>query len=228
VLDLGAGMGGLSVALLRDAEPDGMRLQAMDYNPEYCRIARIRAARHWLSLPIVVAAGEELPYPANSFQCVVCMDVLEHVADPYRVLSEMFRVLVPGGVVLTTVPNRHAFRDPHYHLPVINWLPRPLAEQVIKRAGRSKQGSLLHDRQGLSELHTYSWGGFRKLAHSVGFRVTDQVRGRIMKGEIRQLKGWRLKALQFLLKSGFAPLLYSAYRYGWQGTYQIRLVKPKG
>ncbi len=200
----------------------------MDYNPDYCRIARLRALRHGLTLPIVVAAGEELPYPANSFECIVCMDVLEHVVDPYRVLSEVFRVLVPGGVVLTTVPNRHAFRDAHYHLPLINWLPRPLAERIIERAGRSKQGSLLHDRQGLSELHTYSWGGFRKLARSVGFRVTDQVRQRIMNGEIRQLTGWRLKVLQALVRSGLASPLYSAYRYGWQGTYQIRLVKPRG
>lgn len=225
MLDLGSGMGGLSVALLRAHGNDGLTLQSMDYNPDYCKIARLRAERYDLDLNIAVAAGEALPYPARSFDCVVCLDVLEHVTDPYRVLSEIFRVLLPGGVVLTTVPNRHAFRDPHYHLPLINWLPRPLAEGIIRRAGRSKHESALHDRQSLSELHTYSWAGFRKLARSVGFGVRDQVRHRVLRGEIRQLTGWRRTALNLLLKSGLASPLYSLYRYGWQGTYQILLVK---
>src|SRR5438552_1115453 len=81
LLDLGAGMGGLSVALLLDLSPEGLRLQALDYNPDYCQIARLRAERYGLDLNIVVAAGEQLPYPSGAFDCVVCMDVLEHVAD---------------------------------------------------------------------------------------------------------------------------------------------------
>jgi 2-polyprenyl-3-methyl-5-hydroxy-6-metoxy-1,4-benzoquinol methylase len=179
LLDLGAGMGGLSVALLRDLGPAGLRLQAMDYNPDYCRIARLRAQRYELELNIAVGAGERLPYPDAAFDAVVCLDVLEHVADAKGVLREMWRVLCPGGVALTTVPNRRAFRDPHYHLPLINWLPQPLAEAAIRRAGRSKQGGPLQDRQSHSELNTYTWGGFARLASGVGFRVRDQVKYRI-------------------------------------------------
>jgi ubiquinone/menaquinone biosynthesis C-methylase UbiE len=227
LLDLGAGMGGVSVALLRGHEASGLSLQAMDYNPDYCRIARLRARRYGLDLNIVVAAGEGLPYPANSFDCVVCMDVLEHVQDAARVIAEMFRVLRPGGVVLTTVPNRHAFRDPHYHLPVINWLPRPVAEAIIRRAGRSKEAGLLQDRQGLSELNTYTWGEFSKLARSMGFRAGDQVWRRISRGEIRQLSGWRRTLLDLALRTGLARGLNAIYRYGWQGTYQILLKKPR-
>ena len=226
LLDLGAGMGGLSVALLRELGAEGLRLQALDYNPDYCRIARLRADRYSLSLPIVVGAGERLPYPAACFDVVVCMDVLEHVADAPTVLGEIHRVLKPGGLALTTVPNRHAFRDPHYHLPLINWLPRSLAERVVRVAGRSKHGGPLHDRQQLSELNTYSWGGFRRVAQGAGFHVRDQVQRRIRSGEIRQLRGWRLRVLEVLSKIGLNSLIYRAYRYGWQGTYQIMLLKP--
>src|SRR5437868_14105344 len=70
LLDLGAGMGGLSVAVLRELGPAGLRLQALDYNPDYCRIARLRAERYALTLNIVVAAGEHLPYPDESFDVV--------------------------------------------------------------------------------------------------------------------------------------------------------------
>ncbi len=226
LLDLGAGMGGLSVALLLELGPRGLRLQALDYNPDYCRIAHLRAERHGVNLNIVVAAGEQLPYPSGAFDCVVSMDVLEHVADAEKVLAEIWRVLKPGGVVLTTVPNRRAFRDPHYHLPIINWLPAPLAEVAINLAGRSKRGGPLRDRQEHSSLNTYTWARFKRVASERGFRVRDQVKERIVSGEIRQLRGWRRTLLNISLKVGIFNCIYSVYRYGWQGTYQIMLVKP--
>lgn len=226
MLDLGAGMGGLSVAALREFAPLGLRLHAMDYNPDYCHIARLRAERYSLTLPVAVAAGERLPYPDSSFDIVTCLDVLEHVADAGAVLSEIHRVLVPGGVALTTVPNRRAFRDPHYHLPLINWLPEPLADRVITRMGRSKSGGPLRDRQEHGDLNAYTWGAFSELARRKGFQVRDQVFARIRSGEIRQLTGARRTLLTLLLKSGLATPFYRAWRYAFQGTYQIMLRKP--
>ncbi|MDQ5823953.1 MAG: class I SAM-dependent methyltransferase [Chloroflexota bacterium] len=227
LLDLGAGMGGLSVALLREFGGGGLEVQATDYNPSYAQIARLRAQRYSLDLPITVAAGEKLPYAESQFEMVLCMDVLEHVQDVEAVVSEIYRVLKPGGVVLTTVPNRRAFRDPHYHLPLINWLPAPISEQVIKRAGRSKSGGPLQDRQEHSELNTYTWTAFARLASSKGFRVRDQVRHRILTGEIRQLHGLRRTLLSVVRKLRLVDPLYRIYRYGWQGTYQVMLVKPR-
>ncbi|MDQ3930987.1 MAG: class I SAM-dependent methyltransferase [Chloroflexota bacterium] len=226
LLDLGAGMGGLSVALLREFG-GSLQVQATDYNPSYARIAQLRAQRYSLNLPITVAAGEKLPYADFLFEVVLCMDVLEHVQDVDAVLSEIYRVLKPGGVVLTTVPNRRAFRDPHYHLPFINWLPAPIAEKIIERAGRSKSGGPLQDRQEHSELNTYTWAAFARLASSKGFRVRDQVRHRILTGEIRQLRGLRRTLLRVLRRLRLADSFYRVYRYGWQGTYQIMLVKPR-
>jgi ubiquinone/menaquinone biosynthesis C-methylase UbiE len=226
LLDLGAGMGGLSVALLREYGEKGLKVQATDYNPAYAQIARLRAQRYNLDLPITVAAGEKLPYADSQFRIMLCMDVLEHVQDVEAVLSEIHRVLKPGGVVLTTVPNRRAFRDPHYHLPLINWLPAPISEQLIKRAGRSKSGPL-QDRQEHSELNTYTWAAFARLASSKGFRVRDQVRHRILTGEIRQLHGVRRALLGVMRRLRLVDPFYRIYRYGWQGTYQIMLVKPR-
>ncbi len=223
LLDLGSGMGGLAVALARE----GAEIVALDYNPAYCRITRLRARRYGLTLPLVVGAGEHLPFPADSFDAVINLDVLEHVADPSRVVSEIARVLRPGGACLTSAPNRFAFRDAHYHLPGINWLPRRWAEAVIRRAGRSKEaGSLLTDRQALSALNTYTWGRFAALAHRNGLRAVDEVEERLRRGEIRQLTGLRRAALRLVRRLGLLAPLYRAYRFGWQGTFQARLEKP--
>lgn len=52
----------------------------------------------------IVAAAEAIPVDDASFDAVVCTQVLEHVADPLAVLSELHRVLVPGGRLIATVP----------------------------------------------------------------------------------------------------------------------------
>ncbi len=169
VLDLGAGMGGFSVALARQ----GARLWALEFNADYCQIVRLRARRYGLDLPVARAAGESLPYAAASFDLVCSWDVLEHVQDPQAVLREVARVLRPGGAALVSAINRYAFRDPHYHLPGLNWLPRPWAEAWIRRAARGKEGSRFADRQRLSEMHYFRWGEFVRAAAAAGLRAED-------------------------------------------------------
>ena len=46
-------------------------------------------------------------YPNGTFDVVVCVDVLEHVADLQRVLAEVSQVLRPGGIFLFDTINRN-------------------------------------------------------------------------------------------------------------------------
>jgi SAM-dependent methyltransferase len=48
--------------------------------------------------------GRTFPFDSGSFDSVVCSQVLEHVFEPSAFLSEIHRVLKPGGVLLLTVP----------------------------------------------------------------------------------------------------------------------------
>ena len=48
---------------------------------------------------------EKLPVESESFDLVVCKDVLEHLLDPLAVMCETERVLKPEGLALITVPN---------------------------------------------------------------------------------------------------------------------------
>ncbi|MEK6577866.1 MAG: class I SAM-dependent methyltransferase, partial [Bdellovibrionota bacterium] len=47
---------------------------------------------------------ELIPFPDNTFDSVICTQVLEHVVHPERAMSELNRVLRPGGVLLLTIP----------------------------------------------------------------------------------------------------------------------------
>mgnify|MGYP001370262344 CR=1 FL=1 len=64
----------------------------------------------------VIADLHDLPVADGSFDAVVCTEVLEHVAEPARVLDELARVLRPGGTVLITVPFVGGLHEePHDH-----------------------------------------------------------------------------------------------------------------
>jgi SAM-dependent methyltransferase len=220
ILDLGSGMGGTSVALaLAGAAP-----LAFEYNRAYCDIIKLRAGRYDLHLPVVNGAGERLPFANASFDLAIAWDVVEHVHNPAMLLAELARVLWPGGRVLLTVINRFAYRDPHYHLPLLNWLPRPVAEAIIERRGRSKGAADFSDRQRLSEMHYYTMPGFRKLAARHGFRVGDIREDRVRRGE-GTAGGLKGQVRDTLRRVGLARTGYIAYRALFQGTYELLLLK---
>lgn len=220
ILDLGSGMGGTSVALgLAGAAP-----LAFEYNRAYCDIIRLRAERYNMGLPVVNGAGEQLPFADASFDMVIAWDVVEHVQQPDLLLAELARVLRPGGRALLTVINRFAFRDPHYHLPLLNWLPRPLAEAIIERRGRGKSGADFSDRQRLSEMHYFTIGGFRRLAARYGFHVGDIREDRLRRGE-GTAGGLKGRMRDMLGRLGLARFGYVGYRTLFQGTYELLLVR---
>jgi SAM-dependent methyltransferase len=61
--------------------------------------------------------GKVIPFPDDSFDAVLCTEVLEHVPDHGPFVREMHRVLKPGGLALVTLPWSARFHyQPHdYH-----------------------------------------------------------------------------------------------------------------
>lgn len=52
----------------------------------------------------VVGRAENIPFGAETFDAVVCTQVLEHLAEPQKAVSEIYRVLKKGGHCLLTAP----------------------------------------------------------------------------------------------------------------------------
>lgn len=102
-------------------------------------LERAREARAGSPLTIC-AAGENLPYPANSFDLLLSHEVLEHVQDDAAAVREMVRVLRPGGRLVLFCPNRGYPFETHgiywrgkYHfgnIPLVNYLPRSLRNRL--------------------------------------------------------------------------------------------------
>lgn len=93
VLDLGCAGGFMAEAMAQR----GANVTGIDPAAEAIDAARAHARTGGLRIGYDVGVGEALPYDAASFDAVVCVDVLEHVADLAKVLSEVARTLRPGG-----------------------------------------------------------------------------------------------------------------------------------
>ncbi len=56
------------------------------------------------SIVVIQADAHRLPLKADRFDCVLCSEVLEHLADPDQCIGEVHRVLKDGGIACFTTP----------------------------------------------------------------------------------------------------------------------------
>lgn len=103
VLDLGCAGGFMAEAL----SDKSATVVGIDPAAQAIDAARAHAAQTRRDIRYDVGVGEALPYDSDMFDAVVCVDVLEHVADLGKVLSEVERVLKPGGQFLYDTINRN-------------------------------------------------------------------------------------------------------------------------
>jgi SAM-dependent methyltransferase len=55
----------------------------------------------------VAAVGESLPFPDQSFDVVLCDNVVDHAESPLKIVKELVRILIPGGLLYFTVNIHH-------------------------------------------------------------------------------------------------------------------------
>jgi len=102
VLDIGCGGGFLAEKFAAL----GCQVTGIDPSPMSIDAARAHATGHRLRIDYQVGSGENLPVPDSVFDLACCCDVLEHVSDLNRVISETARVLKPGGLYVFDTINR--------------------------------------------------------------------------------------------------------------------------
>jgi 2-polyprenyl-3-methyl-5-hydroxy-6-metoxy-1,4-benzoquinol methylase len=86
----------------------------------------------------------QMDLASNSVDVIICTQIYEHVPDAARMFNEIFRVLKPGGFCFFSGNNRVMLMEPHYKLPFLSLLPRPLAHHYMRITGKGDHYHELH------------------------------------------------------------------------------------
>ncbi|HZM94290.1 MAG TPA: class I SAM-dependent methyltransferase [Vicinamibacterales bacterium] len=197
VLDLGAGLGMLSEELVLR----GAKVTALEPGAAWARITCRRVERHNKPFELLAGAyGEAIPRPSSSFDLVASLQVLEHVQDPEKVLSEVWRVLRSGGHFYLACENYLAFREGHYQVPWVPLMPKWLGAIYLRSVGRSPQF--------LREAVTYvTYPGILRTCRKLGFvRHRDEQIVRSLKSK-QGVKWAAMRMLRAVAGESFFPWL---------------------
>jgi SAM-dependent methyltransferase len=105
LLDLGCSSG----SFLRSLESKSWKLSGIEMSQDSAKIAEANSGAS-----VFVGDILDAPFPAESFDVITCLDVLEHLYEPRRVMARVSEWLKPGGIFYVLVPNvdsaeAHAF-----------------------------------------------------------------------------------------------------------------------
>ena len=141
LLDVGAGSGSITAALAKYI-PDGY-VTGVDVNPKILPRARAVAEAAGVdNISFQEGDAKSLPFADDSFDIVICHQVLTHLPAPWEALAEMLRVAKPGGIV--------AAREADYEteciwpdVPVLSQFHRLVTKVMMSNGGTSTAGRQL-------------------------------------------------------------------------------------
>jgi SAM-dependent methyltransferase/4-amino-4-deoxy-L-arabinose transferase-like glycosyltransferase len=202
VLDLGAGFGALALYYAHL----GAEVVAVDPNDQRMQVAVTIAQLRGLPVSAAAAHAQTLPFPDESFDVVLANNSLCYIVDKDQhrlALSEIKRVLRPGGWVVIRNPNRLHPRDQFTGLPLLPLLTPTLARRATNALGRhrsevrlSSPGGAVHELRsaGFAEAHWRAQPGRRLGARFAGYhhvlaRRPDPAPGEAANGSVAIANG---------------------------------------
>ena len=109
LLDVGSGAGTITADLARAVGPENV--MALEVEEESAALTRAELARQGLEqVRVLVGDAHAMPLEDGTVDVVHAHQVLQHVADPVRVLAEMRRVARPGGLIAVRDSDYEGFR----------------------------------------------------------------------------------------------------------------------
>lgn len=139
ILEVGGGQSGLTALLYPQS-----KITNLDLNSEYSQALCNQQER----VRFVCGDATALPFNNNSFDAVTMFDVLEHIAQHEKAVSEVRRILRPDGFLLVSTPNEN-WRFPYYGFmkPIC-----PSDTDVMAEWGHVRRGYTLEELKDLINL----------------------------------------------------------------------------
>jgi SAM-dependent methyltransferase len=140
-----------------------------DYSPGALEKARGRADR------LILGGAGQIP-PGETFDCIACIHVIEHIYDPVGFLGALERHLRPGGWMLLATPDMGGFwrplmrrRWPFFKIPEhVTYFDRRTLPALLARAGL----------EAVTPLPYSSAFSFELIGEKLGRRLPGSLRGR--------------------------------------------------
>lgn len=184
VLDVGCGPGNVTLKL-----PETAEIYATDFARPMLEVAQTSAAESGRSLDLTMSDATSIPFADDAFGSVLALGLMEYIADPTDVLSEMARVIQPGGTLVLSIPNRRsAFIFIDDVLKSIKniltqiLMPHPLRRAIKSLLGKPDAAYFTHKRHRFNpdtvvgQLNDLGFEIEAHRYHTFGFGLLNRVR----------------------------------------------------
>jgi ubiquinone/menaquinone biosynthesis C-methylase UbiE len=203
-LDVGGSTGVIDHRLAQELG----RVVGIDIDQKAINYARQNFVRD--NLEFDVGDAMQLAFADDSFDVVICSHVYEHVPDAEQLMAEIYRVLRPGGACYFSGNVRIMINEPHYNLPFLSLLPRPLAHLYLRVTGKGRYYHEKHLGYGALrrlmaafEVHNYT---ARVIAEPDRYRVEYMLPAGSLKarlaGFVARRLPWMSPCIWLLVKPG--------------------------
>jgi ubiquinone/menaquinone biosynthesis C-methylase UbiE len=144
VLEIGCGAGFLAIALARR----GFTVEAVDHSPSMVELTRRHARETGMQNRIRTKIEDvhALSFEDESFDLIVALGVINWLHDLKKALTEIRRVLKPGGYAVLNSARGHALLNP---------LVIPAVEALLERVKREMDGAAPHNKSTIAPSHMY-------------------------------------------------------------------------
>lgn len=112
----------------------GHRVHGLDINEPLLGLASNRAKEKGLAIDFRLGSATAMPWPDQSMDVCIALELLEHVADWQACLKEFNRILRPGGIMFVTTTNAMCPSQSEFNLPGYSWYPASIKHHFEKLA----------------------------------------------------------------------------------------------
>lgn len=148
------------------------------YGIDNSKIRLAKAKKLGIHAKLVNLDTQKIPYKANFFDAITCLDVIEHVYDPQRLANELSRVLKKKGRLILSTPNIR-FSDHLYSLIFKGIFPKTSLDSELYDGGH---------------IHFFTYKDIHLLLINAGFsKIVDE--------EIinKNRRGWKGQLVRMIL-----------------------------